>query len=448
MKQFYFLSVIFMLFTSAFAIGENPQTVSVNLRTYPSKIQYGDALFAFVEIKNNTNETLVIPSRLVRPYLENDSFLGTVIQLLKEEEVIYEWRDTRSLDSIEGIVSISEPPPYALTKNYPRQNLKTGGSHIIGTRVLWCPQYEFSSYPFVRINFERFVDTRGGFAHTRRLSDFQVNRFKNMLAGQNDFFLSSDISVFALDLLNPDKQIRRSHFTPYVHGMIDTRQPENLPLRIDVRSSETRELLTRWFLELPSTHDSFQWTIDGIFASPFYVSGSPFNVNASSPQELYEKRQSVHADYVAFFSKMESSTPEIKARIKQTNELAEKLRVLPDSEVSLYMKEFIVLRGLLVDLRYADRNDVARDENFDKIVHWLQKSKFRTLWVLVLKECGLPGIRNDKHFSQQVVDNYIGRLIVAFPKEAAASLADLDKEQADFEKNASTLLVETTNNDR
>jgi len=401
---------------------ENRPSLDITMEVFPSKIQYGDAIFAVVKIKNNTNETLVVPSRLVRPYLGDKPFLGTVIQLLKGEEVIYEWRDTQSLDLIEG-GDMSMPPPYELTEHYPRKNLKAGESHVIGMRVLWCPQYEFSSYPFVRIDFERFVGTGRRFARTRMLSDFQIGKFENMLASQNDFVLSPDITVFAIDLLNPDKQFR---FYPNSMGTIDVRQPENVPLRIFARSSETKELLTRWFLEIPSTRSPHFWSLDGIFASPFYVSGSPYNVSASSLREMLEKRDLAHEEYMVFYKAMESRTPEVEARIKRTNELAEKLLALPDSEVSLNLKEFITLRGLLVDLRYADENDEARDKAFDKIVDWLKTSKYKTLWVLVLKECGFQGISNANHFSMAVVDRYVKKLAEAFPDEINASLANIN----------------------
>lgn len=413
---------------------ENRPSLDIELKVFPQKIQYGDALFAFVEIKNNTGESLVVPRRLVYGGIENywhtGTFVGSVIQLLSDETCIYEWRDAKRLNWIDRdrFLPIPAPPPFWITDAYPRQNSESGASHIVCTTILWCPQYEFSSHPIVRINYERFVDTGERYGNSNReFSNFRVDTFKKMVASQNDFVLSSDIWVPALDLLNPDKQFR---FHPNSTGMIDVRQPKNLPVRIDTRSSETRELLTRWFLEIPSTRNPDCWTIEGIFASPFYVSGSPYNVNASSPQEMYKKRELVREEYLAFYKTMESRTPEIEARIKRMKEWAEKLLALPDSEVSPHMKEFISLRGLLVDLRYAEENEAVRDKAFEKIVDWLKTSRYKTLWVLFLKECGFRGIVNENRFPMEVVERYVKKLAEAFPDEANASIADLDKEQA------------------
>ena len=285
---------------------ESRPSLDITVKVFPKKIQYGDALFTFVEIKNNTGETLIMPQRLVHPY-RSAPFLDITSQLLREEEVIYEW-NLKTLDWIEG-VDISEPPPYELPENYPRQNCNAGGSRLIGASILWCPHYEFSSYPFVRVNFERFV---GVASHSRTLSNFRVDTFKKIIiANQNDFALSSEISVPYLDLLNPDKKIRISQSTPYSDGMIDILQPKNVSLKIYAQSPETRELLARWFLELPSTWRPTGWMVDGIFVSPSYASGSPYNVDASTAQEMSKKRQLTHEDYIVFFSKMESRTSPI-----------------------------------------------------------------------------------------------------------------------------------------
>ena len=400
-------------------------SLDITVGVFPTKIQYGDALFTFIEIKNNTNETLVMPHRFIHPHRLYAPFFGIVNQLSKEKEVFYKW-DVEALDLIEGVPP-GNPPPYELPSGYPKQNLEANESRLIGAKILWCPQYEFSSYPLVRVNFERFVGVAN---RSRPLTDFSIDRFKKMVVNQNNFVLSTEISVLFIDLLNPDKIIRMSQSTPYSDSMIDIVQPKNVPLKIYARSPETKELLARWFLELSATWSPSAWPIDGIFASPSYVSGSPYNVNASSPQEMADKRQLAHEDYIVFCNKMVTRTPEVDARIKRTNELTNKLLALPDSEVSSHMKEFIVLRGLLVDLRYAEETEAARDKEFEKIVTWIKTSKNKILWVLVLKECGFQGIGNLKHFPMDVAGRYVKKLEEVFPKEFNASLTDLNQEQS------------------
>jgi len=406
----------------------NRPSLDIVLGVFPSKIQYGDVLFVFFEVKNNTDETVMLPSRPLYPIfsgyqLHQPFYFGSSeVKLLLEEEVLYEWKGASALNRIEGLAPAEEPPLYALSANYPRQDCAPNESRMIGTRILWCPQYEFSSRPHVLMNFERFTDEKN--------LNIKAEKFSNTVMDKEKFVISADVHISAIDLLNPDKQIRQSQFTPYSVGMIDVVQPKNVPLKIGTRSSETRELLTSWFLELPSTQSEVQWSVDGILASPLYAHDSPHNVSATTREEMFQKRMQIHEDYRAFYRTMESRTTEIGARIKRTNEWAEKLLALPDSEVSPHMKEFIVLRGLLVDLRYAEETEVTRDKEFEKIVAWVKTSKYKTLWVLVLKECGLQGIANDKHFSMTIVDRYVKKLAEAFPKEFNASFVDLEKEQS------------------
>ena len=407
--------------------GEKLPSVDINLAIYPSHIQYGDAIFAFVEVKNSTSEALVMPSRLGYP---GHPFLDTVIRLKLVDNVIYEWKDARSITVLESNLYPPGLLPSFLYKaeDYQPLNCKPNESYMIGSRVLWCPQYEFSDHSVVQINFDRFFDIG-----TEIIPRIKIDELKKAIQDRNGFVVSANVTIFGLDTLNPDKNNQFRYF-PNSTGTIDIIQPKNIALKIGTRSSDTTELLARWFLELPSTVQrpdcSREWTIDAVFASPLYVSGSPYNVNTSSGNELGPKRHRARDDYKAFYSTMESRTPEVEARIKRTNEYADKLLKLPASEVSPHMKEFITLRGLLVDLRYADETGAARDKAFEKIVDWLKTSKYKTLWVCVLKECGLPSIYNGKHFPISVVEGYVNKLVETFPKEANASIADLDKEQS------------------
>jgi hypothetical protein len=121
--------------------------------------------------------------------------------------------------------------------------------------------------------------------------------------------------------------------------------------------------------------------------------------------------------------------------MNSADKLASELLKQPDTIISPHMKEFIVLRGLLVELRYADENELSRNKAFDKIVDWIKTAKFKTTWILVLKESGLPSIENVNHFPKQIVDDYINKLSKLFPKEINATINDLNKEYKIKNKN-------------
>jgi hypothetical protein len=387
------------------------------MAVYPDKFQYGDAVFVFWEITNNTDVDIIFPNKLVFPYMPDYEFLDSEISLLADKEIIYQWTDSKKYDEMEGLYPHFEPPSYLLTNNYERRNYKPKESFIIAARVLWCPQYEFS--PYSNINFNRN-------------STFQLQSFNKYVVNKNDLVISSNIKIPALDLLNPDKSF---HWDQYTHGTIVINQANNVPICIESRTAEKFDTIARWFLEIPATCSPVQWTIDGIFASPFYVRESPYNVKANSKTELVKKRELVNNRYNDFYASLESLTPEIKSRIKRTNEIAAELLKQPDSVISPHMKEFIVLRGLLVELRYADENELSRDRAFDKIVDWIKKSKFKTTWILVLKESGLPSIENANHFPKQIVNNYIDKLSKIFPKEINATIDELNKEYKNISLN-------------
>jgi hypothetical protein len=200
---------------------------------------------------------------------------------------------------------------------------------------------------------------------------------------------------------------------------------------INVSDTDEKRLaaIQKWFCELPSTTDMHSWNGYGFFVNPYYTRQSPYYIKTELPPVERELARSKHEEeYKIFYYSMESLSSEIKERIRQTNQYADDLLKLPDSELSPHMKEFIVLRGFLVELRYADENELSRDKVFDKIVNWIKTSKFKTTWVLVLKESGLPSIENVNHFPQQIVNDYINKLSKIFPKEINATINDLNKE--------------------
>ena len=205
----------------------------------------------------------------------------------------------------------------------------------------------------------------------------------------------------------------------------------NCDLRILPRPMEETTLLQQWYLEIPTTKSSACWTMEHIFAHPFHALQSPWKMDVPGDgtgerpsREAVEERKNRSREYRSFFADMETRTPELESRIARTKELeAEIVRRAsdPDSTISLVTMEFVQLRGLLVDLRYAE-DDTARDAAFDTMLAWLKTAEHQTLWVDLLDSTGLDSLQNQKYFPSEWVQNYREKLREAFPKNTTDSV--------------------------
>ena len=210
-------------------------------------------------------------------------------------------------------------------------------------------------------------------------------------------------------------------------------------LTIHPRPKEEYALLHQWFLEIPETVDQSSWHYGGVFVHPLHASRSPLkvtpNLQGEEPQEFREFRPSTYErhqeflkylgkmkrdtpseikrfestrnnfkpqfevykiseyrhlrreEYGVFFASMKARTPEAEQRIARTKELeVELLKRAEDDHatISPTMKEFIILRGFLVDLRYAENRE-AQQATFDKLLDWVATTQTPRLWTKYLK---------------------------------------------------------------
>ncbi|MDR1477368.1 MAG: hypothetical protein LBJ00_00320 [Planctomycetaceae bacterium] len=168
------------------------------------------------------------------------------------------------------------------------------------------------------------------------------------------------------------------------------------------RSNKILNQIHQWYLLFPNTFDlQGHWIGHGLFAHPHHAIGSPYHhVNA---KEEYEK----------FFISMRTRTPELLKRIKRTKELEAELLKLPDSELSQNMKEFIQLRGHLVDIRFAE-NATEENKAFDNFVKFIDKSKDKELWIRFVIEIGFNSIVDHEYFPYKKAEDYCKRFTEKF----------------------------------
>jgi len=190
-------------------------------------------------------------------------------------------------------------------------------------------------------------------------------------------------------------------------------------IRILPRPEEELSLLHEWYLELPTTSSLDRWTREHVFAHPFHVRASPFKVEPQLTEILWIDietqgrailefmliRQPFRLAYRAFFTSMETRTPELLARIERTNELAAKIveqSKQPGSTISRNMVEFIQLRSFLVAMRYAD-NSGTEQAAFDSLVNFVENAHYKDLWLKFIDEIGfaIPWLANNPTFPNQ-----------------------------------------------
>jgi hypothetical protein len=79
------------------------------------------------------------------------------------------------------------------------------------------------------------------------------------------------------------------------------------------------------------------------------------------------------------------------------------------------MKEFIQLRGYLVDLRFAE-NEKDEENAFNKFVTFIEKSKDKKLWIRFVDEIALKSILDNEYFPHEKIEDYRKRFNKKFAK--------------------------------
>lgn len=331
------------------------------MKPFTPEIHYGDVIFACVNIQNDYNSKIL-------SYLDQTPYDISAV-LRSDKGNAYVWKTPPKLNDNEFEF------PHILGFNPSRRlrcreevESKQNGSFMV--RLFWLPMPEFREDEY-----------------TKGIQDA-------IASGKQEFTLELKSQLIVTEAepeVEFDKAPRKSIQL-------------NCKITVKPRSQKTLNLLQEWFLELPTSAD-MMWQEKFMFCHPFYARSSPYDTKIHSLQERNTKRGPHYDGMRTFFTSLKTRTPEVEKRIKKTNELASELLKLPDSELSTNMKEFIQLRGFLVDMRYAEDGD-AEKAAFDGLCTWLESTHDKELWVKLLNEIGFDSIFHHEYFLWPKVERY------------------------------------------
>jgi ribosomal protein S8 len=395
-----------------------PLTISLDI--FPDKINYGDICFIRFFVTNPQAEPVY--------FMSGDGFLcGTVNKLYYEKELLQIFSKS-IFDEYAGICSIEYQG--INRTNMSNQQLRSNETMMFHLKPIWLPIPEMFQPAFVQqykslqqsidglASLDRFKmivqQNKNNFnleflfsgidmpcyigSENRRIAHkFSSDKPNHLYTRQQEIFTKEDLKTKGYNLstdfsANVSFRHNTTHAFYEVHGDICV-----LP-----RLQSTVDLIHQWYIEIPGTITQLEWTGHGLFVHPVYAKDS-HNLDSNK----YEK----------FFNSMRTRTPELLQRINRTKELEAELLKLPDSELSRNMKEFIKLRGYLVDIRFAE-NDKEEKKAFNNFVTFIDKSKDKKLWIRFVDEIAFGSIADDKYFSYKKVENYRKRFAEKFTKTA------------------------------
>jgi hypothetical protein len=370
-------------------IANDSFSLTFQLSVYPDVVRYGEVTFIAIEVKNVNQNSVKIHS-----VLRETGYSNYEIELCTEDKGrrLLKWLDKNAFDVNENLPDAKRDTSGTITM----KKILSGEKILIAFRPVWIPPMNHEGNDF---------RTQFGNRLTKEASAFWI---------KSKFYLDNYLSL-ANDAVRQEKHEPIFEF------------PDS-KIIVNSINENTYNTIREWYMEMPGP---YHWT-DGVFFqlkdddkdSQFYLPEHLTGKTRNEARRAINKRLKRYQ----YYDQPEPRNKFIETRIKRSEELASELLKQPDSELSPHMKEFIVLRGLLVELRYADENELSRNKAFDKIVDWIKTSKFKTTWVLVLKGSGLPSIENTNHFPQQLVNDYINKLSKIFPKEVNATVNELNEE--------------------
>ena len=365
MKNHFVCFLIMMAsFTSLqFAHSTDPQ-MDLSFQVYPKEIRWGDLFFVRLTVSNKEDRSInVIRQRGYEP---------TDCMLFSENEAFYHWFTPEKTERLEGVFCIA-------STEYPARHylLKPQEESVIYFFAFWMPVPDHPADQEAEMLRQRIGDTGETFV------------FKTEVQLRSGFSTGND------DARNVWKMLPEN----------DSIYPLETTITVKPRTENELSLLRNWFQEIPYTNGSHGRMPHNLFAHSFHVHGSPYHVQANSPEEYQKKREPLYKKMLEFFKSMETRTPESLARIKRTNELASALLKLPDSELSTNMKEFIQLRGFLVDMRYAENEEMEKAA-FEKMCEFVAEAKDKELWTQLVTEIGFASIQHHEYFPYMKVEEY------------------------------------------
>jgi hypothetical protein len=410
-------SNLFSVTTPITIVSDNevfPVTISVEV--YPNEISYGDICFGRFFATNQKEKTVNC--------VYGSIFLDiTTTELLLNEERL-QYFNTELFDEHDGFCTACGIRTAAIIPNHSLRHNETMLFHL---KPIWIPIHELTdpalpqqdSFSKLRsVKFDKFieqgkkdfdlmfnfsgVDMPSYRSDGKEFKDKMVVDIMNMKPSYTfvpEIFTKKELQAKGYKLSDEiSTNIKYNNVGQYHYV-------ENYKLqygiRILPRSKKILAMIHQWYLQIPNTVDLHgHWTGHGLFAHPHHAKDSPYY---DYKEENYEK----------FFSSMRTRTPELLSRIKRTKELETELLKLSDAELSQNMKEFIKLRGYLVDIRFAE--NVAEEEKaFNNFVTFIERSKDKELWIRFVVEIAFDSIIDNEHFPHEKVQNYRKRFAEKF----------------------------------
>jgi ribosomal protein S8 len=369
-----------------------------DVQVYPATINFGDICFLTYRVTNRGEHTLFLP-RCSALDFEKVQRIGLCNSWLQVDDKV-------RLGLNPGIVKLLRPPylspPKIIHDGFavaPNENMD------FYLTTYWIPTLVIPAN-----------------SQIGQLQD-RVIKLKNNIDKNNNFFnIHSDVYYHNVSIHTYKKDIADRGLTmkellqkgfkfKKINDVVY--QPYHCETKINIKNREDAvlKLIKDWYFELTTVSDP--WC--GVFCSYELVRKSPLcdvtfgdGITVKIPNKVYDS-------YKEFIKSLRTRTPELLQRIKRTKELETELLKLPDSELSQNMKEFIQLRGYLVDLRFAE-NEKDEEIVFNNFVTFIDKSKDKELWIKFVDEIALKSIFDNEYFPHEKVESYRKRLNEKFAK--------------------------------
>jgi len=347
--------------------------IVADLEVYPKEIYYGDLFFSRPKICNQRTQP-------IQAKLKGAGYHDLRSLLFHETQQVYVWASIPMLE-----LRDSNNHPSSIGRYFPllgkTLELSPEEEDVLSWRLHWLPMAEYPSPEFTE-DIEEHIQ-RGDRQFRLEYWNPLIVRELNEIQEENS------------------EDIRQENWP---ESMILAGQ-----LIVKPRPKEELELLRRWYLELPDPL-SDNWTNSFVFANLDHIRNSPTRefletltignkyFHSLSPKDRFTVFQG-HLDDREIFRQR---SREILMRIMRTNAYADQLlerSKQPDSTISQNMVEFIQLRGLLVDVRYAE-NEEAEETAFEKLVDFVDQSQGKEHWIDFMREIGFDSIEGSGFYEK------------------------------------------------
>jgi hypothetical protein len=383
------------------------------MEVYPPNVKFGDIVFTFATVKNMGNLTLSIENNL-----RHAGYPGWMHSIWDPNmsEKLYEWQseDFFSEHSLTRVKGCSWERPKT-SKIAPAEKL------MVCFRPLWIPPADLSGgncskaivklMTIVKLIDQRITLQNQENVRLRLLAKIDIRT--EYQPSPNIIVLQSDEAV----------QGEFSGIIPFCdtymknHGFVtDSGFPLN-SVTIHAREKQIYELIRDWYSTIPCPPKV--WSDGVLFQYCHFDRDSPIysdNHSNISLEDINGKTKLTQQESLAcrqFEKNLNFRSEFISQRIKRSKKLEAELLNLPDSELSQNMKEFIKLRGHLVDIRFAE-NAVEEEKAFNNFVTFIEQSKDKELWIRFVVEIAFDSIIDNEHFPLEKVQNYRKRFAEKF----------------------------------